>query len=108
MEAATMLKMAACCIVLVVFLSVSPPAMADIQDDCRASCAPRCDGLSVDFCNKVIDIAPVLKTLSFFFTTCKVRVSSLCSLLCVDICDANTVTPAPPASSPPPPPCTPH
>ncbi|KAF8673030.1 hypothetical protein HU200_049103 [Digitaria exilis] len=94
---------------------MGPSAMADIQDDCRAFCRPQCDGFSSDVCNTVTDIAPILKTLSFFPSTCKVRVSGLCSALCINICSLNTITPAPPAASPaplppppPPPPCKPY
>ncbi|KAF8673033.1 hypothetical protein HU200_049106 [Digitaria exilis] len=108
--AAAALKMAtlAACIA-VVFLSMGPSAMADIQDDCRVICRQNCDGFSTDVCNTVIDIASILNTLNFFFPTCKVRVSGLCSALCVNICSLNTITPAPPAASPAPlPPCKPY
>ncbi|CAO2146409.1 unnamed protein product [Urochloa humidicola] len=106
-SSAAVLKIAvvAACIA-VALLSMGAPAMADLQDDCRTICRPICDGFSSDVCNAVIDIAPILKTLNFFFTTCKVRVSGLCTPLCVNTCSLNTVTPAPP-SSPPPPPCKP-
>jgi hypothetical protein len=49
-----------------------PPVLADLQDECRVTCRPTCDGFSSDVCNTVTDIAPILKTLNFFFTTCKV------------------------------------
>jgi hypothetical protein len=104
--AAAMLKMAivAACVALVL-LSMGPPAaMADPQEECRVTCIPLCDGFSKNTCNAVIDTAPILKTLNFFFTTCKVRVSALCTPLCVNTCSLNTLTPAPSASPPPPPP----
>ncbi|TKW02187.1 hypothetical protein SEVIR_8G229800v4 [Setaria viridis] len=101
----------ATCIALVL-LSMGSPAMADIQDDCRATCRPLCDGFSSDVCNAVIGIAPtILNNLNFFFTTCKVRVSGLCTPVCVNVCSLNTLSPgAPtpaPASTAAPPPCKP-
>nr|TKW02193.1 hypothetical protein SEVIR_8G230112v2 [Setaria viridis] len=104
--AAAMLKMAivAACIALAL-LSMGPPAaMADIQDDCRATCRGLCDGFGTNTCNNIIAIAPaVLNNINFFFTTCKVRVTGLCASFCVTTCSLNTVTPA----SPRPPPCKP-
>jgi hypothetical protein len=114
MAAATMLKMAivAACIALVLLSMGPPPVLADLQDECRVTCRPTCDGFSSDVCNTVTDIAPILKTLNFFFTTCKVRVSGLCSALCVNICSLNTLTlgtptQLAPASAAAPPPCKP-
>ncbi|OEL21268.1 hypothetical protein BAE44_0017712 [Dichanthelium oligosanthes] len=53
----------------------------------------------------------MLKTMGFFFLTCKVRLSSPCTFLCINICSANTFTPTPkptPPARPPPPPCKPY
>ena len=107
--AAAVLKLAiiADCVVLVL-LSMGPVAMADIQDDCREICRPKCDDFTTRVCNTVIDIAPILRTLDFFFTTCKVRVSAQCTNLCINICSLNTLTPSAPTPAPAgaaPPPC---
>ncbi|CAL4979021.1 unnamed protein product [Urochloa decumbens] len=99
----------AACIALVL-LSMGLPAMADIQDDCRATCVPICNGLATDVCNAVTDIAPILNSLDFFFTTCKVRVSAICIPVCINVCSLNTLTPGAPTMAPAgaaPPPCKP-
>uniref|UniRef100_K3ZKR0 Uncharacterized protein n=1 Tax=Setaria italica TaxID=4555 RepID=K3ZKR0_SETIT len=61
-------------------LSMGPPVMADLQDNCRTICRPK---------------------------TCKVRISAPCTSLCINICSLDTLTPAPRASSPSPP-CKPY
>ncbi|RLM69830.1 hypothetical protein C2845_PM17G14320 [Panicum miliaceum] len=105
MAAKTAVAVAAAACAALVLLSMGPaPVVADIQDDCRVICRPKCDDFTTGVCNTVIDIAPVLRNLDFFFTTCKVRVSAQCTNLCINICSLNTLTPAPPASPPPPPP----
>ncbi|RCV39370.1 hypothetical protein SETIT_8G218600v2 [Setaria italica] len=87
----------ATCIALVL-LSMGSPAIADIQDDCRATCRPLCDGFSSDVCNAVVDIAPtILKNLNFFFTTCKARVFGLLNTL-----SPGAPTPAPAIAAPAP------
>ncbi|OEL21269.1 hypothetical protein BAE44_0017713 [Dichanthelium oligosanthes] len=105
----------AACIALVL-LSMGPPAMADIQDKCRVFCQPKCDGFTTEVCRSLLDIVPIVN-LDFFFRTCKVRVSSPCSFLCINVCSLDTFTPTPtpppppPPStpaSPPPPPCKPY
>ncbi|CAO2142622.1 unnamed protein product [Urochloa humidicola] len=101
-----MLRMAvsvAACIALVL-LSMGPLVMADVQDDCRVICRPKCDGFSSEVCNEITLIAPIVKTLDFFSMTCKVRVFGLCTGLCINVCSLNTLTPAP-SSTPAPPPC---
>ena len=102
---------AALCIMLVL-LSMGPPAMADIQDDCRAFCIPQCNGLASNTCSAIIDLASVLKTLPFFTETCNVRVAQLCLPVCLNACTLNTLTPpgaptparepAPAGAAPPP------
>ncbi|TKW02183.1 hypothetical protein SEVIR_8G229400v4 [Setaria viridis] len=90
----------ATCIALVL-LSMGSPAIADIQDDCRSTCRPLCDGFSSDVCNAVVDIAPtILKNLNFFFTTCKARVFGLCTAVCINVCSLNTLSPGAPTPAP--------
>ena len=92
---------------MLVLLSMGPPAMADIQQDCRAFCIPQCNGLASNTCSAIIDLASVLKTLPFFTETCNVRVAQLCLPVCLNACTLNTLTPAraPAPAGAAPPPC---
>ncbi|KAG2563913.1 hypothetical protein PVAP13_8KG373800 [Panicum virgatum] len=94
---------AALCTMLVL-LSMGPPAMADIQQDCRAFCIPQCNGLASNTCNSntITDLASILKTLPSFTQTCNVRVAQLCLPVCMNACTLNTLTPAPAGAAPPP------
>ncbi|CAO2142618.1 unnamed protein product [Urochloa humidicola] len=98
----------AACMVLVL-LSMSSPVMADIQDDCRTICRPKCDEFTSEVCTSIKTILPTVSNLGFFDTTCKVRVSTLCRTLCMSICTLNTLTPGAPTPAPgsaaAPPPC---
>ncbi|CAL4979018.1 unnamed protein product [Urochloa decumbens] len=98
----------AACIALILLSMGSSPVMADVQDDCRVICRPKCDGFTTEVCNAVTGIAPILKTLDLFMT-CKVRISGICSALCINICSLNTLTPSAPTPAPSssavPPPC---
>ncbi|RCV39374.1 hypothetical protein SEVIR_8G230000v4 [Setaria viridis] len=99
----------ATCIALVL-LSMGSPAMADIQDDCRPTCVPICQGLATNVCNAVIDLIHIQLPVDIF-PTCKVRVSAICDPVCINVCSLNTLSPgAPtpaPASTAAPPPCKP-
>ncbi|RCV39371.1 hypothetical protein SETIT_8G218700v2 [Setaria italica] len=92
----------AACTVLVL-LSMGPPAMADMNDDCAAICRPACDGFTSEVCGSLNGTLPVLGNIGFFYTTCKVRVSSACRTLCFNVCTLNTLTPAPGSTAAPPP-----
>ncbi|TKW02180.1 hypothetical protein SEVIR_8G229200v4 [Setaria viridis] len=98
--------------ILLVLLSMGSPVMADIENDCRAICIPRCSGLASDGCNSIIELAPtILKPLNLL-PTCEVRIAQLCLPLCMNVCTLNTLTPpgAPtpaPVSAAAPPPCKP-
>ncbi|KAG0530824.1 hypothetical protein BDA96_05G220300 [Sorghum bicolor] len=101
----------AACIALVLLFMGPPAAMADVLDDCRKSCRPECDGFSANLCR---NITSIFRVLNFAYTTCKVRLSSECTHICIDVCSLNTLTPgtplpatAPPASSLSPP-CKQH
>nr|TKW02182.1 hypothetical protein SEVIR_8G229300v2 [Setaria viridis] len=83
----------AACIALVL-LSMGPPAMADVEDDCRAICYPACDGFTSEVCRSLNGTLPVLGNIGFFYTTCKVRVSIACRTLCFNVCTLNTLTPS--------------
>lgn len=92
------IPVAAC--IMLVLLSMGPLAMADIQNDCRAICGPKCDGLASDVCNSVIELAPaILKPLNIL-PTCVVRVDTLCRTLCMNVCTLNTLTPSGPTPAP--------
>lgn len=80
-------------IALVLLFMGPPAAMADVQDDCRKSCRPECDGFSVNVCKNITSIFPVL---NFAYTTCKVRLSAECT----HICSLNTLTPGTPLPAP--------
>ncbi|OQU83948.1 hypothetical protein SORBI_3005G203700 [Sorghum bicolor] len=97
--AATGIKTAivAACVALVL-LSMGAPAVADIQDDCRARCVPKCDGSAASFCRKLVDSFRILN-LDALYTTCKVRLSSECIYLCIEVCSLNTLSDA---AAPPP------
>jgi hypothetical protein len=106
-SAAAVLKPAvpAACIVLLLSSAMGPPAMADLRDDCRAFCDPRCDRYTSNLCGSIIHISPLLDPLSL---TCTERFYGVCATTCVTICTANTLTPfgSPvPETPPPPPPC---
>ncbi|KAJ1276626.1 hypothetical protein BS78_05G228600 [Paspalum vaginatum] len=90
----------AVCIALAM-LSMGPPAaMADIQDDCVASCAPKCDVYACKLCSKVVNtFRPALNLL---YSTCSARLNVECTHTCVAACSLNTLTP--PDTPPPPPP----
>jgi hypothetical protein len=96
----------ATCIALV-SLSMGPPVTADLQDNCRAICRPKCDGLANEVCTSLSNIVPVLNNLDFFSRTCRVRISAPCASLCINICSLDTLTPST-GGSPPPPPCMPY
>lgn len=83
----------AACIALVLLFMAPLAAMADIQDDCRKSCPPECDGFSANLCKNVNGISPLLKVT---YTTCKVRLSAECTHICIDVCSLNTLTPGTP------------
>ncbi|CAL4982879.1 unnamed protein product [Urochloa decumbens] len=114
MASSPVLKMVvpvAACVVLVL-LSMGSPVMADIQDDCRTICRPKCDDLTSDVCTSIKEILPtILSNLDAFGMTCRVRVSTLCRTLCINICTLNTLTPGAPTPAPgsaaAPPPCKP-
>ncbi|CAL4979019.1 unnamed protein product [Urochloa decumbens] len=115
MASSAMFRMAipvAACMVLVL-LSMGSPVMADIQDDCRAICRPKCDELTSDVYTSLKEILPtILSNLDAFGTSCKVRVSTLCRTFCMSVCTLNTFTPAgaptpAPGSTAAPPPCKP-
>ncbi|KAJ1276627.1 hypothetical protein BS78_05G228700 [Paspalum vaginatum] len=89
----------AVCVVLVL-LSMGPPTMADMVDDCRDRCRAECHGSVDEFCRNLGNSFPPLNLL---YRTCKVRLSSECIHACIDICSLNTLTP--PGSSPPPATC---
>jgi hypothetical protein len=97
--AATGIKMAvvAACVALVL-LSMGALVVADIQDYCRARCVPRCDGSAVALCRKLVDSFPILN-LDALYTTCKVRLSSECIYVCIEVCSLNTLSDA---AAPPP------
>ncbi|CAN6373337.1 unnamed protein product [Urochloa humidicola] len=97
----------AACIALVL-LPMGPPVMADVQDVCRSDCLIECTDLVSTACEKVIGIAPVLKSLPSFLEECKAQVTPTCSTItCNNICiGLKPCTPAPPPASPAPP-CTP-
>ncbi|TKW02178.1 hypothetical protein SEVIR_8G228900v4 [Setaria viridis] len=88
-------------------LSMGPPVMADLQDNCRTICRPKCDDFAIEVCTSLTNIVPILNNVDFFFRTCKVRISAPCTSLCINICSLDTLTPAPRAS-PPSPPCKPY
>jgi len=95
----------ATCIVLVLLSAMGPLAMADLRDDCRAFCNPRCAGYTSDLCGGIIHISPLLDPLSL---TCIERFYGVCAITCLTICTANTLTPSGspvPETPPPPPPC---
>ncbi|PUZ45682.1 hypothetical protein GQ55_8G244800 [Panicum hallii var. hallii] len=101
----------AACIMLVL-LSMGPLAMADIQDDCRVFCIPRCNAFASNTCSTITGIASILNGLPFFRETCTVRVAQLCLTFCINICTLNTLTPgaptparAPAPAGAAPPPC---
>ncbi|RCV39372.1 hypothetical protein SETIT_8G218800v2 [Setaria italica] len=100
----------AACIVLVL-LSMGPPVMADIQDECRAACLPPCNDFVSDACNIVTRIAPVLQLKKSFLRECKEQVSPVCVPTCIRFCIGFSMLPgAPtpaPASTAAPPPCKP-
>ena len=85
------------CIALVLLFMGPPAAMADVQDDCRKSCRPECDGFSANVCKNITSIFPVL---NFAYTTCKVRLSAECTHICIDLCSLNTLTPGTPLPAP--------
>jgi hypothetical protein len=91
----------ATCIVLVL-LSMGPPAMAGVEEDCAVICRPACDGFTSEVCMGLNGTFPVLNSLDFFYTTCKVRISALCRSLCFSVCTLDTLTPPPGAPSPAP------
>ncbi|CAL4982878.1 unnamed protein product [Urochloa decumbens] len=108
-----MLRMAvpvAACIALVMLSSMGAPVMADVQEDCRVICRPKCSDFTSQVCNAISDIArPIVETLDFISRTCKVRVLGLCTGLCINVCSLNTLTPSAPTPAPSsaaaPPPC---
>ncbi|RCV39365.1 hypothetical protein SETIT_8G218100v2 [Setaria italica] len=103
-----MLSVVAC--IALVLLSMGLPVMADLQTECRMICRPRCERFATEVCTNLIDIVPIVN-LSFFYTTCQVRISAACTALCINICTLNTFTPDAPTPAPathPPPPCKPY
>ncbi|CAN6381958.1 unnamed protein product [Urochloa humidicola] len=95
---------AAACIALFL-LSMGPPVMADIQDDCRLACVRECTDFVSKACKKVIVIAPILKIKPSFLQKCKVQVSPMCIPTCNHFCINLTLgAPTPRRASPAPPP----
>jgi hypothetical protein len=80
---------AAACIVLVVLLSMGPPATADIQEQCRAACHPPCNDFVSEACNiiarnnLILNLKLVKKS---FLPKCKELVSPVCVPTCVRFC----------------------
>jgi hypothetical protein len=98
----------ACIMLVICMLSMGPPVMGDIQNDCRAICIPKCNTLASDGCNIIIQVAPTLLNL---LPMCEVRIAQLCLTLCMNVCTLNTLSPPAPTPAPPagtaPPPCKP-
>ncbi|OEL23534.1 hypothetical protein BAE44_0015449 [Dichanthelium oligosanthes] len=90
-SSAAVLKVAvfAACMALVL-LSMGLPTMADMQDDCLASCGPKCDRQVSEFRRNIVDSFPLLNLL---YETCKVRLYMECTHSCMVICTRNTLTP---------------
>ncbi|ONM27230.1 hypothetical protein Zm00014a_017788 [Zea mays] len=98
---------AACCVVLLLLSTTTAPvAMAgSLRDDCRAFCRPRCEGYGADLCHALVNGFPLLQNV--LEATCAERFYEVCQPICMNICTANTLTPAagPGTAPPPPPPC---
>ncbi|KAG2563916.1 hypothetical protein PVAP13_8KG374300 [Panicum virgatum] len=98
--------------IMLVLLSMGSPAMADIQDNCRAFCIPQCNAFASKACDLIIDLASLKNNLPFFNQTCNVRLAQLCLPVCMNACTLNTLTPgaptparAPAPAGAAPPPC---
>ncbi|KAJ1276628.1 hypothetical protein BS78_05G228800 [Paspalum vaginatum] len=100
----TMAMVAAICVPLLL-LSMCPPATADVEDDCRATCIPKCSAYASALCHSIVKRFPAL---NLTYTTCKVRLNVQCKQACITVCSPNTPTPAGAPASPPLPPCKPY